>query len=83
MKKELATIESVRKKLENIKGSDVKMQVNKGRKRIIKFDAKLISIYPSVFTVFVQNSSEPERSYSYTEVLCGNVKICPKNIWNL
>ena len=80
MKRELATIESVRKKLENIKGSDVKMQVNKGRKKIIKFDAKLISTYPSVFTVFVQNSSEPERSYSYTEVLCGNVKICPKNI---
>ncbi len=80
MKKELATIESVRKKLEDIKGSDVKMQVNKGRKKIIKFDAKLVSTYPSVFTVFVQNSSEPERSYSYTEVLCGNVKICPKNI---
>lgn len=80
MKKELATIESVRKMLEDIKGSDVKMQVNKGRKKIIKFDAKLVSTYPSVFTVFVQNSSEPERSYSYTEVLCGNVKICPKNI---
>ena len=80
MKKELATIESVRKKLEGIKGSDVKMQVNKGRKKIIKFDAKLVSTYPSVFTVFVQNSSEPERSYSYTEVLCGNVKIYPKNI---
>ena len=80
MKKELGTIESVRNKLLEIKGSDVKMQVNKGRKKIIKFDAKLINIYPSVFTVFVQNSSEPERSYSYTEVLCGNVKICPKNI---
>lgn len=80
MKRELATIESVRKMLEDIKGSDVKMQVNKGRKKIIKFDAKLVSTYPSVFTVFVQNSSEPERSYSYTEVLCGNVKICPKNI---
>lgn len=83
MKRELATIESVRKKLENIKGAEVKMQVNKGRRKIIKFDAKLISTYPSVFTVFVQNSSEPERSYSYTEVLCGNVKICPKNIWNM
>ena len=80
MKKELATIESVRKKLEDIMGSEVKMQVNKGRKKIVKFDAKLVSTYPSVFTVFVQNSSEPERSYSYTEVLCGNVKICPKNI---
>ena len=80
MKKELGTIESVRNKLLEIKGSDVKMQVNKGRKKIIKFDAKLINIYPSVFTVFVQNSSEPERSYSYTEVLCGNVKIYPKNI---
>ena len=80
MKKQLGTIESVRKQLESIKGTDVKMQVNKGRKKIVKFDAKLVSTYPSVFTVFVQNSNEPERSYSYTEVLCGNVKICPKNI---
>lgn len=80
MRKDLGTIESVRKRLQDIKGSDVKMQVNKGRKKIVKFDARLINIYPSVFTVLVQNSSEPERSYSYTEVLCGNVKICPKNI---
>ena len=80
MKKELATIDSIRKQLENIKGSDVKMQVNKGRKKIVKFDAKLISTYPSIFTVYVQDSYEPERSYSYTEVLCGNVKICYKNI---
>ncbi len=80
MKRQLETIESVKKRLENFKGIDVEVAVNRGRRKIVKFDAKLVSIYPSVFTVSVPNSSESERSYSYTEVLCGNVRICPKNI---
>ena len=80
MRKATGDIKQIIEQINSLKGESVKMQVNKGRKKIIKFDAKLINIYPSVFTVFVQNSSEPERSYSYTEVLCGNVKICPKNI---
>lgn len=80
MKKSLETIESVRTKLEKIKGQNITMQVNRGRRKIVNFDARLEKIYPSVFTVTVPCSSEPERSYSYTEVLCGNVKICPKNL---
>ncbi len=80
MRKQLETIESVKKKLENIKGTDVEVAVNRGRRKFVKFDAKLTSIYPSVFTVSVQDSNASERSYSYTEVLCGNVRICPKNI---
>lgn len=79
MKRQLDTIESVKKRLENIKGADVLVAVNRGRKRVVKFDAKLLNLYPSVFTVAVENSNQPERSYSYTEVLCGNVRICPKN----
>ena len=78
MKKQLDTIESVKKKLEVIKGSDVEIAVNRGRKRFVKFDARIVNIYPSVFTV-CSNTNESEKSYSYTEILCGNVKICPKN----
>lgn len=80
MKKQLDTIQNVRESLEKIKGSIVNLEVNRGRKKIVKFDAKLINTYPSVFTVFVKDSNEPKQSYSYTEVLCGNVKIYPKNL---
>ena len=80
MKKQLNTIESIRQKLEDIKGEDIQLAVNRGRKRFVKFNAKLVSLYPSVFTVVVEDSVPAERSYSYTEVLCGNVRVSPRNI---
>ena len=78
MRKQLETIESVKKRLENIKGKEIEIAVNRGRRKFLKFDAQLKNIYPSVFTVISPNLGETEKSYSYTEVLCGNVKIFPK-----
>lgn len=75
MKKQLQTIDSVKQKLLEFKGKTVKMAVNKGRRKIVKFDAVLTDIYPSVFTVTVDDSSQ---SYSYNEILCGNVKVALK-----
>ena len=79
MKKNLETIESVRNRLAEIKGQSVSLKVNRGRRKIESFDARLIETYPSVFMVSVIDESETSRSYSYTEVLCGNVHIKPKN----
>ena len=79
MKRNLQTISSVKENLEKYKGKDVKMEVCLGRKKTINFDAILTNIYPSVFTVNVPNSDQPDRSYSYTEILCGNVKVLPNN----
>lgn len=76
MKKPVQTIDSVRQFLQALKGKDVKMAVNRGRKKIVKFDAVLTDIYPSVFTVLVEQQGS--QSYSYTEVLCGNVKVVAK-----
>ena len=78
MKKQLQTIESVKQTLESLKGKSVKLAVNKGRKKIVKFDAVLTEIYPSVFTVSVDE--DMSQSFSYTEVLCGNVKIIAKSL---
>ena len=75
MKRNLETIESVRNRLEALKGHDVKFQVNKGRKRYINFNGKVIATYPSVFTICTDDEDKKEKSYSYTEVLCGNVKV--------
>ena len=79
MRRNLETIESVRKRLTEIKGQNVSLKVNRGRRRVESFDARLIEIYPSVFMVSVNDDAETSRSYSYTEVLCGNVHIKPKN----
>ena len=79
MRKDLETIESVRNKLSEIKGQNISLSVNKGRRKIEKLDGKLIEIYPSVFMVTVNGEYETKHSYSYTEVLCGNVHIKPKN----
>ena len=79
MRKDLKTVDYVKDTLSKIKGQNVKMEVCVGRKKIVNFDAVLTNIYPGVFTVSVPNSDQPERSYSYTEILCGNVKVTPKN----
>ena len=80
MKRKLQTISSVRENLLKIKGQDVKMEVCLGRKKMVNFDAVLKNIYPSVFTVDMKDGEHTEKSYSYTEILCGNVKVVPKNI---
>lgn len=78
MKVNTVSIEDVKKKIECLKGKTIKMQVNKGRKQIVRFNAEIKDIYPSVFTVEVQSPAIINLlSYSYTEVLCGNVKISP------
>ena len=61
-----------------MKGESVKMQVNKGRKRIEKYTGVIESVYPSIFTVRIDNPvAQDFLSYSYSEVLCGDVKIIP------
>lgn len=60
----------------NMKGKKVDMSVNRGRKRIEKYIGVIEHIYPSVFTV---NIGDPEnkgmQSYSFNDVLCGDVTI--------
>ncbi len=80
MRRDLDTIESVKNKLKDIVGVNVEIAVNKGRKKITKYDGKIMNIYPSVFTIELNDNTETKMSYSYTEILCGNVKICPKNV---
>ena len=80
MKRDLETIENVRTKLESLKGQNIKFQVNKGRKKFVSFNGIVTAIYPSVFTILPDTEEGKEKSYSYTEVLCGNVKFSSKTI---
>ena len=82
MKKNLETIENVRSKLEGLIGKEIKFQVNRGRKKYVSFLGQVVATYPSIFTIRATDEFEREKTYSYTEVLCGNVRICTKSVVN-
>ena len=79
MRKINENLSQVKEKIEQLKGKEIKMQVNRGRKKIENYEAVIETIYPSVFTVKIKSPNVIEiMSYSYSEVLCGDVKISLK-----
>ena len=80
MRKATASIKTVIEEIEKLKGESVKMQINKGRKRVEKYEGVIESVYPSIFTVLVFDpDGQKHYSYSHAEVLCGDVKISKIN----
>lgn len=76
MKRNIIDLSSVKEKILALKGSTVKMEVNKGRNKIVKFNGVIVNVYPSVFTVEADTPQIPEnKTFSYFDVLCGDVKI--------
>lgn len=60
-------------------GVPVRVSVNKGRKRIVRYDAAVTEIYPSVFTLKIENDRFLKKlSCSYSDVICGDIKIVPR-----
>ena len=59
----------------------VDVRVNLGRNKIINFSGVLSGIYPALFTIRPDDEDFlGKTSYSYSDVLCGNVKIKPVNL---
>jgi len=77
MRKVDADIRDIISKIKNLKGENITMEVQKGRNRIEKYKGVIESVYPSIFTVKldVADGNKNSLSYSYSEVLCGDVII--------
>lgn len=70
------TLNEIKMQIEQIKGKNIKMLVNRGRKKTEKLEGTVQNLYPSVFTVKLNDiKGNNIVSYSYTEVLCGFVKL--------
>ncbi|MBQ7453197.1 MAG: Veg family protein [Clostridia bacterium] len=76
MRKVEVDLKEITEKIKSLKGESVKMHVSKGRRHVEKFTGKIVDVYPSIFT-FMQDEPSGKNilSYSYNEVLCGDVKI--------
>ncbi|MBQ7977143.1 MAG: Veg family protein [Clostridia bacterium] len=69
-------LNKVKDEILKLKGKYVEMEVNKGRKKITHYEGVLEDIYASVFVVRLKDATKNDKiSYSYSDVLCGDVKI--------
>lgn len=75
MKKSFITLEDIKSEVSLLKGKDVKLYINRGRRKILKFEGIIDNVYTSVFTVKDKIASSTTRTYSYSDILCGDVKI--------
>lgn len=76
MKRNVNALEDVKKQIASLKGNTVEMSINRGRKRFETFKAIVDNVYPSVFTVKVNEEKQQEnQTFSYFDVLCGDVVI--------
>lgn len=79
MRKATLSLNEIIEKIKKMQGKDVNMEVNRGRKRIEKYVGVIENVYPSVFTVAIKSpENQNSQSFSYSDVLCGDVKIKDK-----
>ena len=72
MKRRNITLEEIKQRLLDLKGRQVFITNNKGRNKTESYSAFIESLYPAVFTI---KNNEFSKTFSYSDVLCGNIKI--------
>ncbi|MBE7085712.1 MAG: ABC transporter permease [Clostridiales bacterium] len=78
MIKPTKNIKDVKQMVKNCSAQRVAVRVNLGRNKSVSFSGVLTGIYPALFTIKPDDADFlGKTSYSYSDVLCGNVKIKP------
>lgn len=79
MRKCAVSIDEIKKNINALVGKSLKISVNKGRKKIVKYDGEIVDIYPSVFTLRIDGDKNIDTlSCSYSDVICGDIALKPK-----
>ncbi len=71
MRKIVHGLDEIKLKITNLKGQNVQMSINRGRKKIESLRATINDVYPSVFTI--KTADEKLQTFSYFDVMCGNI----------
>ncbi len=70
------TLSEVKSKINDLKAKPVDVTLNLGRNKVVKFSGTLVGVYPALFTVSpFDKTFKGKTSYSYSEYMCGRVKL--------
>ena len=76
MIKPTKNIKDVKQMVRDCNAQHVAVRVNLGRNKSVSYSGTLSGIYPALFTVNPDDKDFlGKTAYSYSDVLCGNVKI--------
>lgn len=76
MKKMPNTVDNIKQRIIALKGKEVNLHINRGRRKVSSYRATIENVYASVFTVkSCSLEAEAISTYSYNDILCGEVKI--------
>ena len=76
MRKAVNSLDQIKSQILSLKGSEVAVNINRGRKKYSKLNGIIKDVYPSVFTIVMQENQI--QTFSYYDVLCGNVVFIEK-----
>lgn len=70
------SLSEAKEAIKNMHKKDVEVTLNLGRNKIVRFCGELEGVYPALFKVRPHdNSFKGKTTYSYSEYLCGRVKL--------
>ena len=69
------SISQAKEAVNALKEKQVVVTVNLGRNKFVSFCGRLSGVYPALFTVSPLDEFNGKTTYSYSEYLCGRVRI--------
>ena len=67
--------EKVKRAVEILRGRTVRVTQNLGRNKLCSYDGVVTGVYQALFTVAPIAEYKGKTSFSYSEIMCGNVSI--------
>ena len=75
MIKSAGDISKIKAAIANCRGEAFSVKVALGRNKFVTYTGTLTSVYPALFTVSPRGDFKGKISFSYSEVMCGNVRL--------
>lgn len=76
MRRRAVNVEEVKRNIARLKGVNLSVAVNRGRKKIERISGEIVDLFPSVFTF--RAAAGELVSFSYSDVICGDIKFSRK-----
>jgi uncharacterized protein Veg len=79
MIKSSLSLSQVKQTIEKMHEKQVDVTINLGRNKFVSFTGTLVGVYPALFMVTPHDKTfRGKTTYSYSEYMCGKVKIKEK-----
>ena len=78
MIKSSLSLNETKEKIKSYYGKSVLVKVNLGRNKYVCYSGKLTSVYPQLFKISPDEYFNGKTAFSYSEYMCGVVKIKEK-----